>query len=1155
MNRCLLFCALVVSPFLRLLAVEVSDAAGLAAALRGSEPITLTEDLNLAGWTPVDFEGTLDGARHSIIGLTGPLFANLSGTVSNLTIDGSSGGGNTTITLADRTDFGLLALTTTAARVENSNVKGYSIVNAQSSNKSLPQNSIGFFVACAYDGSVFVNDVTLEGCSASLGGDLAFGGIAGNVKRSASYSGTDVISFSRCVNNADITTTKGASGAGNGAVGGILGRDSVGGVSANPCTLTFSDCTNIGSWNAAGQVGNSVFGGIIGQYAGGSSSTRYNTLRLISCVNHGDMSTASGASCNNMRLGGLLGMGGRYADNIEIDKCLNDGNITVLGSGVGGNTHGGLIGYIYDMSKYARLTVRNSVNRGNISIAIAASKSNSVGGMMGHCSLNRNYEGVEITVENCSFGGEFNAQITGPLIAQLGSSTTISPTLKVSIDNCWFLQSGALVDTAELIGDNYSETNIEFHADGADVDENAALALVAASNDDYVAWQVSSKSGHPEPVLGATLYTVVFSDYDGPLLDMRQVEEGQAAVAPADPTRTGYAFAGWDPSDFSNVTGNMTIVATYEQSANFRTVTFVDYDGRELVQLALESGSAVGDQAPQPMRTGYQLVGWLRDGRSYDLAAPVTEDFTLTAEYQINVYDVVFFDWEDNQLGETQKVAYLSAAVAPALPALPEGKSFWKWAPDFSSVTEDLEVRAEICDSVQTIASAEDFARKINAQTPSVVTFRLEGDIVLENWESVDFSASLDGQGHVISGLSKPLFNAVRGATIENLVISDSALNTTETEEYIGLVARTAGDGATIRNVTTTADCSIGAGINVAAGGLVGVMINTATYEGEMSSWIEDCTNRAAVTKTATDSNSRGSLAGIVGRIEAQGLVGQPYVTNGVLRCANFGPITCAFNGGRLAGLVGKVLTQNDKALIAILDSGNYTNITGVTTYGSDPYKKLYGGGVVATVGTACMTVLIDGCVNRGAVSVGFEPEGQADNLDKTAAGIVAHVESLQKYGELTIRNTANYGDVEGENAAGIVGTFGASGNFAYTKGILQNCASYGAVSGRTRAALAVGGWSKPSVSFTRRLENCFFCADGEGNLPVVGGTEEGFVLADVITNADEGYEETAAKRTLDLSAGENDWFRWRISPLGESSAPQMIRFVGAGRSLVIVIR
>ena len=89
-----MFCALVVSPFLRLLAVEVSDAAGLAAALRGSEPITLAEDLNLAGWTPVDFEGTLDGARHSIIGLTGPLFANLSGTVSNLTIDGSSVSGN-----------------------------------------------------------------------------------------------------------------------------------------------------------------------------------------------------------------------------------------------------------------------------------------------------------------------------------------------------------------------------------------------------------------------------------------------------------------------------------------------------------------------------------------------------------------------------------------------------------------------------------------------------------------------------------------------------------------------------------------------------------------------------------------------------------------------------------------------------------------------------------------------------------------------------------------------------------------------------------------------------------------------------------------------------------------------------------------------------
>ena len=59
-------------------------------------------------------------------------------------------------------------------------------------------------------------------------------------------------------------------------------------------------------------------------------------------------------------------------------------------------------------------------------------------------------------------------------------------------------------------------------------------------------------------------YTVTFKDYNGNILKTETVEEGKAATAPADPVREGYVFVGWDKA-FSNVTGDLTVTALYEQ--------------------------------------------------------------------------------------------------------------------------------------------------------------------------------------------------------------------------------------------------------------------------------------------------------------------------------------------------------------------------------------------------------------------------------------------------------------------------------------------------------------------------------------------------------------------------------------------------------------
>jgi LPXTG-motif cell wall-anchored protein len=71
-------------------------------------------------------------------------------------------------------------------------------------------------------------------------------------------------------------------------------------------------------------------------------------------------------------------------------------------------------------------------------------------------------------------------------------------------------------------------------------------------------------------------YTVTFVDYDGSVIGTDGVLYGQNAEAPVPPTREGYTFIGWD-REFNPVTGNITVTAQYE--INQYTVRFLDYDG------------------------------------------------------------------------------------------------------------------------------------------------------------------------------------------------------------------------------------------------------------------------------------------------------------------------------------------------------------------------------------------------------------------------------------------------------------------------------------------------------------------------------------------------------------------------------------------------
>ena len=126
-------------------------------------------------------------------------------------------------------------------------------------------------------------------------------------------------------------------------------------------------------------------------------------------------------------------------------------------------------------------------------------------------------------------------------------------------------------------------------------------------------------------------YVVTFVDWNGQVLKIEQVEEGHSATAPANPTREGYTFTGWD-KDFSNVQSDLIVTAQYIQntpSTTYYTVTFKDWDGTVLKTQQVEKGHSATAPA-NPTREGYTFTGWDKDFSN------VQSNLTVTAQYQKN---------------------------------------------------------------------------------------------------------------------------------------------------------------------------------------------------------------------------------------------------------------------------------------------------------------------------------------------------------------------------------------------------------------------------------------------------------------------------------------------------------------------------------------
>ena len=131
-------------------------------------------------------------------------------------------------------------------------------------------------------------------------------------------------------------------------------------------------------------------------------------------------------------------------------------------------------------------------------------------------------------------------------------------------------------------------------------------------------------------------YTIAFDTNGGSEISPITQDYGMEITAPANPTRKGYTFKGWDKEIPETMPAeNITVKAQWE--INQYTITFDTNGGSEIAPITQDYGTKI--TAPDnPTRKGYTFKGW-------DKEIPETmpaENITVKAQWEINQYTITF---------------------------------------------------------------------------------------------------------------------------------------------------------------------------------------------------------------------------------------------------------------------------------------------------------------------------------------------------------------------------------------------------------------------------------------------------------------------------------------------------------------------------------
>ena len=188
-------------------------------------------------------------------------------------------------------------------------------------------------------------------------------------------------------------------------------------------------------------------------------------------------------------------------------------------------------------------------------------------------------------------------------------------------------------------------------------------------------------------------YTITFDTAGGSEIAPITQDYGTNITAPANPTRKGYTFKGWDKEIPETMPAeNITVKAQWE--INQYTIAFVTNGGSEIAPITQDYGTKITAPA-DPTREGYTFIGWDRDIPEILPA----ENITVTAQWEINRYTITFDTAGGSDIAPITQ-DYGTNITAPADPTR-EGYTFigWDKAIPTTMPAENITVTAQWKDS------------------------------------------------------------------------------------------------------------------------------------------------------------------------------------------------------------------------------------------------------------------------------------------------------------------------------------------------------------------------------------------------------------------------------------------------------------------------
>ena len=315
---------------------------------------------------------------------------------------------------------------------------------------------------------------------------------------------------------------------------------------------------------------------------------------------------------------------------------------------------------------------------------------------LGGGKLGGSSEDIQIIVKN---GSAFTAPASGGLTRPDGNTGSYFMWLDGN-GNSYEPGSSVPADVTEMTVQWTAPTyTVTLHANGGTINNGnvteytygVGATLPTADDMDYTGhtfkgwYDNESLTGSPVTAIGDTetgnkeywakweinQYTITFDTAGGSTVASITQDYGTAITAPADPTREGYTFIGWDKAIPSTMPAeNVTITAKWK--VNQYTITFDSNGGSEIAPITQDYGTAIAAPA-DPTREGYTFIGW-------DKAIPTTmpaENMTITAKWKVNQYTITF---DSNGGSEIAPITqdYGTAIAAPADPTR-EGYTFIGW--------------------------------------------------------------------------------------------------------------------------------------------------------------------------------------------------------------------------------------------------------------------------------------------------------------------------------------------------------------------------------------------------------------------------------------------------------------------------------------------